>query len=403
MKNIKLFYSTEDTFPPYRVDVGVLFSEYLAMHGVGTEWYMRRGTLEQPRRTLFNKQVVNLPYFVSGQGVFSKLFNKVAFWFCDLFCITKCLFKSIDILQVRDKYLAAVLGLFIARLKGITYVYWCSYPFPEHYLEMAEHTTGLRRVYCWINGKLGFLILYKLVIPFSHHTFVQSDAMLNTIHGYGVKRFKMTPVPMGVPDKIFSLHAENKIKNEKQFVYIGTLAAVRRLHVLIEAFASVAQYEPNARLIIVGDGDIPDERIALMDLAEKLGIHELINFTGFLPMEEAWRIAEQSFCCISPIYPTPVLNVGSPTKLVEYMALGKPVICNDHPEQKEILEVAKVGKCVSWSVEDFSDAMLWMLKNPEAAMAMGKRGPEWVRKNRTYSVIAKQVFNQYQMILGKRP
>lgn len=402
MKNIKLFYSTEDTFPPYRVDVGVLFSEYLAKCNVITEWYMRRNTLEQARKTLFNGQVVNLPYFVTGQGVFSKLINKVAFWVCDLFCIVKYLIKPIDIIQVRDKYIAAVFGLIIARLKGVTFIYWCSYPFPEHYLEMSEHSRGIRRAYCWINGKLGFLILYKLVMPFSHHTFVQSDAMLNTIQRYGVKRSKMTPVPMGVPDKIFSLQAENLRINDKQFVYIGTLAAVRRLDVLIEAFASVVRHDPSARLIIVGDGDIPDERKALMGLAKNLGIVEFVTFTGFLPMDEAWRIAEQAFCCISPFYPSPVLNVASPTKLVEYMALGKPVICNNHPEQKEILEAARVGKCVSWSAENFSDAMIWMLKNPEEATEMGKRGPEWVRKNRTYSVIAKQVLRQYQAILGRR-
>ncbi|MBV8633327.1 MAG: glycosyltransferase, partial [Burkholderiaceae bacterium] len=94
-----------------------------------------------------------------------------------------------------------------------------------------------------------------------------------------------------------------------------------------------------------------------------------------------------------------VLDVGSPTKLVEYMALGRPVVCNNHPEQSAILAECPAGLCVEWSAAAFAEAMLELLQNPEEAEAMGARGPAWVASNRTYPILATQVWNRYQSIL----
>ncbi len=41
-----------------------------------------------------------------------------------------------------------------------------------------------------------------------------------------------------------------------------------------------------------------------------------------------------------------ILRAASPTKLVEYMAMGKAVVANDHPEQKRVIEESGAGYCV---------------------------------------------------------
>lgn len=398
---IKIYYSIEDNFPPYRVDVSVLFGNYLSKLAVDIEWYMRRASIKHRVLEEHCGQKVHLPFYIVSKGVLAKVFNKISFWFCDIWQLIRCLSKKIDVIQVRDKYIAGLAGLLIARLKGIPFVYWCSYPFPEHYLELAKTTSGLRRIYCYFNGSVGFFILYKIVIPLSFHTFVQSEQMKWNMVSYGVETDKMTPVPMGVPDRIFSLQ-KNAVSmvNAQHIVYIGTLASIRRMHVLIEAFAIVVERLPEAKFVLVGDGDIPSERLDLQKLTQELGLDNAVEFTGFLPIDEAWQIAATSQCCVSPIYPTPVLNVGSPTKLVEYMALGRPVICNNHPEQSKIISQSGAGLCVEWDVNAFADAMIWMLEHSDQAEAMGAKGPDWVKENRTYSVIANNVMQKYQEILG---
>ncbi|MGV3583170.1 MAG: glycosyltransferase [Methylophilus sp.] len=303
-------------------------------------------------------------------------------------------------IQVRDnKYFASLVGLVISRLKGIKYTYWCSYPFPEQDLEHAINASGFKRLVYTITGYWGFFVLYKIVIPLSDHAFVQSEQMRNDMAKYGIKPEKMTSVPMGVPNRIFDIDTSHILIKPKQFAYVGTLAAIRRMHVLIEAFAEVVKHYPDATLVIVGDGIVPADRQGLEQQVDQLGLSHAVTFAGFVPIEKAWEIAAASQCCISPIYPIPVLNAGSPTKLVEYMALGRPVVCNDHPEQKQIIEASGAGLCVPWGVQAFADAMIWMLENPDQAEQMAKKGPDWVRRNRTYSVIAEGVWQVYQRIL----
>ena len=82
------------------------------------------------------------------------------------------------------------------------------------------------------------------------------------------------------------------------------------------------------------------------------------------------------------------------------MALGKPVIVNDQPEQSLVIQQSGAGLCVTWGEEAFADAMIWMLENPQAAKAMGAKGPDWVRKHRVYDIIAQQVDSKYSEIIG---
>lgn len=399
-EKVRIFYSIVDSFPPYRVDVAELFGRCLVSNKIEIEWYMSRDKPGAYGVELFEGQKVNLPSRLISNGFPAKVANKFYYWLCDISALLKCLFKPLDLIQVRDKYLAALVGLLVARVKGIKFVYWCSYPFPEHDLESALIESSVKRYIYLFRGWFGKLALYHVVLPCSDHVFVQSGQMKRDIAAYGVPEEKMTPVPMGVPDRIFaSPQARQTQIQPGQIVYIGTLAAVRRMHVLIEAFAKVHACFPDARLVIVGDGDAPWERASLEQLAQQLGLDQMIRFTGFLPIDQAWEIAAAAQFCVSPIYPTPVLNAGSPTKLVEYMALGRPVVCNDHPEQLEIIEESDAGLCVGWGVHEFAEAMAWMLEHPEEAEAMGAKGPAWVAAHRSYPAIAENVWRKYQEIL----
>jgi glycosyltransferase involved in cell wall biosynthesis len=126
---------------------------------------------------------------------------------------------------------------------------------------------------------------------------------------------------------------------------------------------------------------------------------DVVQFTGFVPIEKAWSYAASAAVCMSPFYPTPVLNSASPTKLVEYLALGRPVVCNNHPEQSEIIKESGAGLCVNWGAQAFADAMVWMLEHPDEAETMAAKGPAWVAANRTYPIIAENVWRKYQELL----
>ncbi|MEQ1558608.1 MAG: glycosyltransferase [Methyloglobulus sp.] len=399
MKNLKIFYSIDDIFPPYRVDVSELFGVSLAKRGLDTEWYMRNPISGKAASIKLNNQTVHLPGFIKRSGLLWKIINKLAFWFYDALNLWRCR-NSAELIQVRDKTIAALIGLLVARIKGIPFVYWYSYPFPEDYLESAKVATGMRRLYFNCHARLERPVLYRFVMPLSDHVFVQSGQMKIDLAVYGVPPDKMTPIPMGIPSQLLSFVGTKAVQEVPgRIVYLGTLAAIRQLQVLIEAFAKVHAHIPNARLVIVGDGDIPEETVSLVRLAQQFGIGFAVDFTGFVPIEQAWKIAASAQVCVSPIYPTPVLNSASPTKLNEYMALGKPVVCNVHPEQSATINASGAGLCVPWGAEHFANAMIWLFEHPDEAREMGAKGADWVAQHRTYDRIAETVWNKYQDIM----
>ena len=224
--------------------------------------------------------------------------------------------RNFDILQTRDEYMVSIIGLMLAKLTGKRFVYWCSYPFPEHALEIANERLGLARHILIMSGKFDHFLMYRIVMRFADHSFVQSQQMLQDVAAYGVPVERMTPVPMGVPSRLLSWAKPHPVKNVPgRIVYVGTMSSVRNLHMLIDAFALAHEHFPEATLLMVGDGDKFHERASLEQQVTSLGLADVVQFTGFVPIEEAWSLAASAAVCVSPFYPTQILNSTSPTKL----------------------------------------------------------------------------------------
>lgn len=404
-KPIRLFYAAEDYFPAWRVDLVELFSRHLARQGLALTWSFQRKDKGACARVDFEGYPAYLPFGFGRENKIQKLLTLIAAWFCDFGLFVHWVFgPRYDILQARDRrYLAALLAWLAARLRGSKFTYWLSFPFPENHYAKAAMRRGAMRHVDRMRGYLSGVFVYRFLMRRADHVFVQSDQMLDDVAAYGVPRNKMTAVPMGVAPELPDQVMTKPEKSERGLVvYLGTLARVRRMEVLIEAFAIVAAQVSHARLAIVGAGPEPGEREELERLAETLGIRQRVEFTGFVPLETAWDWAARAAVCVSPFFPTPVLNSASPTKLIEYLAIGKAVVANDHPDQSRVLSDSGAGLCVHWSAQDFADAIIRLLSDEAGAAAMGARGPAWVKANRTYDVLASQVMARYRALISGR-
>lgn len=398
---ITIYYSIPDHYPSFRVDVSELIAISLKKKGLDTEWFMaNNGPDLLLRQKIFFQQKCIIPPRFPGCSKLSKIISRLSYWLTDSLLILGAACGRFDILQTRDKYIVSVIALLFAKLTGKRFVYWCSYPFPEHTLEIANEHSGLVKFLLILNGKIAHLALYRIVMHFADHSFVQSEQMLRDVVGYGVPIDLVTAVPMGVPPRLLSWAITHPVVIVPgRIVYLGTMASVRRMYTLIDAFALVYRRCPEATLLMVGEGVKTQDRVSLEQQVFELGLADAVRFTGFVGLDDAWSYAASAAVCVSPIYPTPVLNAGSPTKLVEYMALGRPVVCNAHPEQSEIIKESGAGLCVSWGAQEFAEAMIWILEHSEEAEAMGAKGPAWVAAHRTYTIIAENVWRKYQEIL----
>jgi glycosyltransferase involved in cell wall biosynthesis len=94
-----------------------------------------------------------------------------------------------------------------------------------------------------------------------------------------------------------------------------------------------------------------------------------------------------------------VLDSASPTKVVEYLALGLPVVANNQPDQHQVLTESGAGFSVESKVPEFADAIVKILQDPALSAAMRKAGPPYVRARRSYAVIGARVAEVYRRIL----
>ena len=377
-----------------RVDLSDLFAKRLARKGFQIHWVM-----DDPnpgpawRKTTWRGATAHVVGRNRRGGLVGKVVNKIRDLTGDLRTCRLILRGDFDVVQVRDKFVVAVLALGAARLRGIKFTYWASYPFAECRIIDAREGRSRLAFLSLASGKIAVWLLYKIILPHADWIFVQSRQMLDDFAAEGIPRRVMTPVPMGIGEHLLE-HPPCPVESQT-VLYLGTLNLVRRLDTLVEALAIVRRRFPVAKLIFVGDGDVPEDRHSLEQAIEKHGLGDAVEITGWLPTDEAHDRVCRAAVCVSPFYPIPILRSTSPTKLIEYMALQRPVVANEHPEQSAIIAESGAGICVQWSGEKFAEAISTLFAYPHTAEAMGRRGRKYVRAKRLYGSIAEDVAPQY--------
>jgi glycosyltransferase involved in cell wall biosynthesis len=313
--------------------------------------------------------------------------------------------------QARDNALQALIVLWAARLRGLRFYYWMSFPIVESSLELAAE--GPRRIgwarylFALVKGHIGRLILYRLVMPYADHVFVQSDRMVVDMAALGMNPKKMTAVPMGVdlesamPENIASAD-DPRLLGRRVVIYLGTLERARRIDLLFEMLAIVRQHIPDILLVLAGDTTDTGHRAWLESRMKALGVEDLVLWTGWLPTQEAWRYVRAAEAGLSPFPRGRLLDSASPTKAIEYMAFGLPVLVNDQPDQERVVEESGAGICVPLTPENFANALMEMLGSPEKLAGWRKAGRPYVEARRSYQVIGAELASVYRELASEQ-
>ena len=398
---------SSDTYPPTRVDITALFGDELASRGHKTDLILQSASASQHSYVtewaggrvwvgatdLGDSLPSRLRKHLLGIGEDAKLFLRLRK-------------GGHEFVVVKDKFLSGVIGMLAARVLKRRFIYWLSYPFPESYLERCRDGTARYPWLYWIRGTTFKLLLYRLLLPMADHVFVQSEQMRRDVEAHGIAREKMTAVPMGIQPQWFTMAQAQTGRvlgaDRPCIVYLGTLAKLRRLDFLLRVLKKVRAVVPTAKLFFVGRGDEATDEQFLLQEARGLGLQDAVVFTGQLPRAEALQYVAEADVCVSPFRPNPVLNSTSPTKLVEYLAMGQAVVANDHPEQRSLIEQSGAGFCVPYEEEAFAAAVLKLISNPELAREMGRRGQRFVFESRSYAVISDIVEHELRRLASSR-
>ncbi|MBK8161630.1 MAG: glycosyltransferase family 4 protein [Gammaproteobacteria bacterium] len=379
-RKLRILFITSDKYPPCRPAAKAIFSEELVRRGHKVDWIIQA---EKSCQRFHHEEFGNGTAYIGATDDGGSKWHRLRKHLLDIandlrmFWLIKP--GSYDLVQVKDKYLAAILALMIARLRGVKYFYWLAYPHAEASLYSARMSYARYRWVTYMKGILYHFCLYKVILRFADHAFVQSEQMKRDIISEGVPAHKLTPIPGSLNlDQIACKppsddNAEAMLSESKKIVYLGTLISVRRLDFLIRVIAEVIKKYPGAKLYLVGKGEQPRDEQLLQSEIDRLNVRHAVVMTGQLPIEAALSHVAEADVCLSPYYPIPILNSTSPTKLIEYMAMGKAVVGNDHPEQSLVINESGAGYCSPWSEAEFSAAIIRILDNPSLAREMGQK------------------------------
>jgi glycosyltransferase involved in cell wall biosynthesis len=156
---------------------------------------------------------------------------------------------------------------------------------------------------------------------------------------YGVK-VRVLPVPMGVSENELLRSTFVSTIEPLSIGYLGSLDAARDIPFLFDVLELLIQDHAysKATLKLIGGSENESVVQALKHEVLERKIDNIVEFTGMLDREDAWRRVAKCDVCVSYIPRSRVYDVSSPTKLVEYLSLGKKVVANDIPDQVYFME-----------------------------------------------------------------
>lgn len=118
--------------------------------------------------------------------------------------------------------------------------------------------------------------------------------------------------------KSLGLKAEDRV-----ITYMGSFFYFSGLKEALLAFALEAEKNRRLKLLLIGGGEQEGE---LRKLAQNLGIQDQTVFTGFVGYKDLPKYLKIADVAVNTLQPTLVANVAFPNKVLQYMAVGLPVV-----------------------------------------------------------------------------
>ena len=226
------------------------------------------------------------------------------------------------------------------------------------------------------------LQLEGLVARYADRLFVISEQLGNYAReNWGVAAERMALLPNCVdPDRI--ILADPQSVEANTIGYAGSLIGYEGLDTLIDAVDVLTRAGHPVAVTILGDGEA---RTQLEAQVRRLGLAERIHFHGKMTPKAAREMLGRCALVCIPRKPFKVCEIVPPIKLVEALAMGKPVIAADLPVFRDEMGLEPAGWFFkAGDADDLASVINGALAQPERLAELGQRAREYAVSQRNW-------------------
>jgi glycosyltransferase involved in cell wall biosynthesis len=236
---------------------------------------------------------------------------------------------------------------------------------------------------------------------------VVSSVVGDWVQSCGVPAERVLVIPNGVSAARFErptdgagMRARFGVTGGRVIGFVGSFQPWHDVGGLIRAFARVRGRNPDARLLLVGYGPQRDDLVAL---AGRLGLSGVVAFAGSLPHDDIPACLAAMDVVVAPYARWNEPFYGSPMKVFEYMAAGRPIVAAGLGQITGIIEHRRTGWLYAAGDEDALVAGLEaMLADSAAAAAMGAAAREKALREHTWKAVAVRVVSRAAELIASR-
>jgi glycosyltransferase involved in cell wall biosynthesis len=254
-------------------------------------------------------------------------------------------------------------------------------------------------------------ILYRLLVRLERLTFRCADISLATNESY--RRIALTRGAM-VSDDVFvvrsgpdltriqKLPANPDLRKGRRFLvgYVGVMGAQEGIDLLLAAVKVITEEHGrnDIHFGLIGGGPALDEMKAL---AKQLQVDAFVTFTGRASDHDLFEMLNTADVCVNPDKADEMNDKSTMNKIMEYMALGKPIVQFDLTEGRISAADASLYAARN-DPKDLAAKIIALIDDPERRATMGKFGRRRVEQELAWEHEAPKLLAAYAALIQRR-
>ena len=252
---------------------------------------------------------------------------------------------------------------------------------------------------------------YKTQIWLERLTFHFSDVVMSTNNSYkdiALRRGGLAPEDVIVvrngPDlkTLKPMPPKPDLKHGKRYLvgYVGTMSTQDGLEILLDVADHIKRLgRTDIHFTCVGGGP---GLASLQKMVKDKNLLDTVNFTGRISDAQLVDVLSTADVCVNPDKPCEMNNISTMIKIMEYMALGKPIVQFDLKEGRFSAQEASLYSSDENQVADFVDKILWLLEHSDERKKMGEFGRRRVETELAWEYSVDHLLEAYERAFSKR-